>query len=341
MDRPKVLLHDHLDGGLRVETILDLADQHGYKGLPASDPPGLAAWFDQGMSGSLERYLEAFAHTVGVMQTPDAVERVAYETAIDLAADGVIYAESRFAPTLLTAGEMDRRAAIEAALAGFRRAESEAGITMRLIVDAMRNLDDSLETARDAICFAGDGVVALDLAGPEAGFPPDDHVAACRLIREANLGLTIHAGEGDGPHSMWAALQRCGAHRIGHGVAIIEDCKVEDGDIVRLGPLAKYLRDYQVHLEVAPTSNLHTKGWSPAEHPIGALYRAGFNVGLNTDNRLMSRVTMTDEFDLAKQHHGFSEGDLHAVTRNAMEAAFCNWDTKRRLLAVIDNAYEA
>ncbi len=339
MQLPKVLLHDHLDGGLRVETVLELADAVGYRDLPADNPEALAAWFDQGRSGSLERYLEAFAHTVAVMQTPEAVERVAYEAGVDLAADGVLYAESRFAPTLLTEGEMTRVDAMRAALDGFRRASTETGIELRLIADAMRNFDDSLESAIDAIACAPDGVVAFDLAGPEKGFPPDDHLPACRAIREANLGLTLHAGEADGPHSMWAALQRCGAHRIGHGIHIVDDCEIRDGEIVKLGPVARYVRDFQVHLEVAPTSNLHTAGWTPEAHPIGMLHRAGFNVGINTDNRLMSRVEMSDEFELVQRYHGFTVADLHALTRQAMEAAFCDLDTKQRLLAQVDAAY--
>ncbi len=341
MATPKVVLHDHLDGGLRIETILELTDAVGYRGLPTDDPAGLAQWFDQGRSLSLERYLEAFVHTVAVMQTPEAVARVAYEAGVDLAADGVIYAESRFAPTLLTEGTMSRQGALAAALEGFTRAEQETGITLRLIADAMRNFDDSLESARDAIACRILGVVGFDLAGPEKGFPPDDHLPACRAIREANLGLTLHAGEADGPHSIWAALQRCGAHRIGHGVQIIDDCDVRDGEIVGLGQVAQYVLNHQIHLEVAPTSNLHTRGWKASDHPIGMLYRAGYNVGINTDNRLMSRVSMSDEFDLVQQHHEFDRSDLHVVTRNAMLAAFCDWDTKQRLLAEIDAAYTA
>ena len=335
---PKVVLHDHLDGGLRVETILALAANYG--GLPETEAGALARWFDQGTSGSLERYLEAFVHTVAVMQTPEALERVAYEAGEDLAGDGVVYAELRFAPTLLTEGPMTRHDAIEAALAGFARAEREHDIVIRLIVDAMRNFDDSLASAQAAVDFADRGVVGFDLAGPEAGFPPDDHLVACRYVREANLSLTIHAGEADGPHSMWSAMQRCGAQRLGHGIAIVEDCTIEDGAIVGFGPVASVVRDHQIHLEVAPTSNLHTHNWLPDEHPIGLMHRAGFNVGVNTDNRLMSRVDMSAEFDLLRTHHGFERPDLHAVTRRAMLAAFCDWDTKLRLVGRIDAAYE-
>lgn len=336
---PKVVLHEHLDGGLRVETVLELAERSGYGELPADDPEVLADWFDQGKSGSLERYLEAFRHTVAVMQSAEAIERVAYESVEDLAGDGVLYAEIRFAPSLLTASGLDRHEVLEAALAGLRRGERATGMVARLIVDAIRDASDSEEVARTAVAFAGRGVVGFDLAGPEAGHPPDDHLLACRIIREANLGLTLHAGEADGPHSIWRALQRCGAHRIGHGVRIVDDCDVENDRIVALGPVATYVRDQQVPLEVCPTSNLHTCGWAAAEHPIGMLYRAGFNVSISPDNRLMSRVSMSDEFALVVEHHGFTVTDLHTITRRALEAAFCGYEERQVLLARIDEGY--
>ncbi len=336
---PKVVLHEHLDGGLRPASILELAEELGYDQLPASNPEELADWFDQGQSGSLERYLEAFGHTVAVMQTRDAIERVAFEAVDDLAADGVVYAEIRFAPSLLTQGGLSRSEVVEAALAGFARGDRTTGMTTRLIVDALRHLDDSELAASVAIDFADAGVVGFDLAGPEDGFPPDDHLVACRKIREANLGLTLHAGEAYGPNSIWRALQRCGAHRIGHGVRIIDDCTVEDGEIVELGRLADYVLDFQIPLEVCPTSNLHTNGWTPAEHPIGMLHRAGFNVSLSPDNRLMSRVNTSDEFVLVSDHHGFTVGDFHALTTRAMQASFTDHLTKQRLLETINHGY--
>lgn len=336
---PKAVLHEHLDGGLRVGTILELADAHGYRGLPAADEAGLADWFDQGRSGSLERYLEAFVHTVGVMQTAEAIERVAFEAVEDLAADGCVYAEIRFAPSLCTRQGLTLEDVIEAALNGFRRGEQATGMVTRYIADAMRHETDSEKIAAAAIAFRGQGLVGFDLAGPEAGFPPDDHIVACRMIREANLGLTLHAGEADGVDSIWRALQRCGAHRIGHGIHIVDDTVTEDGEIVELGPMASYVRDHQVPLEVCPTSNLHTAGWTPEAHPVGMLHRAGFNVTISPDNRLMSRVSMSDEFRLLADHHGFGLGDFHAVTFRAIDAAFCDWDTKQRLLATVDAGY--
>ena len=332
-DLPKVLLHEHLDGGLRVATILELAAESTYTGLPSSDPDELVDWFDQGESGSLERYLESFQHTVAVMQTAAAIERVAYESVIDLSADGAVYAEVRFAPSKCTVGGLSRRQVVEAALTGLRLGERETDLETGLILSAMRDDTDSLEVARLAVEMETMGVIGLDLAGPERGYPADDHLPGCRHIREASMSLTIHAGEADGPDSIWRALQRCGAHRIGHGIHIIDDCLVEDGEIVSLGRLASYVRDHQVPLEVCVTSNLHTGDYpTPGDHPVGALHRAGFAVTLSTDNRLMSRTSMSDEFGIVANHHEFTIRDLQQVTERAMMAAFCSLPTKERLL---------
>jgi adenosine deaminase len=332
-DLPKVLLHEHLDGSLRIDTILELAAQTEYRDLPATDPNELADWFDQGESGSLENYLQSFRHTAGVMQTPGAIERVAYESVIDLAADGVIYTEIRFAPSLCTMGGLSRREVVDAALVGLRAGERETGAKTGLILAAMRDATDSLEVARLTVEMEPRGVIGFDLAGPERGFPADDHLPACRYVRESSMSLTIHAGEADGPDSIWRALQRCGAHRIGHGIHIIDDCLVEDGEIVSLGGLASYVRDHQVPLEVCVSSNLHTGHYrTPGEHPVGALHRAGFIITLSTDNRLMSRTELSDEFAVVVAHHEFTIRDLQQVTEQAMMAAFCPLPTKERLL---------
>jgi len=330
---PKVLLHEHLDGSLRIDTILELARENEYNELPSTDPDELAGWFDQGESGSLEGYLQSFRHTVGVMQTAAAIERVAYESAVDLAADGVVYAEIRFAPSKCTTDGLDRRRAVEAALSGLRLGGRETGLETGLILVAMRDETDSLEVARLAVEMEPAGVVGFDLAGAERGYPADDHLPACRYIREASMSLTIHAGEADGPNSIWRALQRCGAHRIGHGIHIIDDCLLEDGEIVSLGSLAAYVRDHRVPLEVCVTSNLQTGEYqAPGDHPVGALYRAGFAVTINTDNRLMSRTSPSNEFALVVDHHEFAIRDLRQVTETAMMAAFCSLPTKERLL---------
>ncbi len=330
MRLPSVVLHDHLDGGLRPATVVELADAVGHR-LPVHEPTALADWFDQGRSGSLERYLEAFVHTVAVMQTTEAIHRVAREAVEDLSADGVVYAEIRFAPHLLTRRGLAPEAVVEAAIAGMTDGAAATGLEWGLILDAMRQEDDSLEVARLAVRYADHGVVGFDLAGPEAGFPPDAHLPAIRHVREAGLGVTLHAGEAGGLTSLAAAVRRCGADRIGHGVEVIDDCLVRDGTVVSLGPLAATLRDRQIPLEVCPTSNLHTKRWRADEHPIGMLHRAGFAVTVNTDNRLMSRTSMSAELELVREHHGFGVDDLLAVTHTALRAAFCPWETKRRL----------
>ena len=340
---PKALLHDHLDGGVRVGTVIELAEESGYGDLPSTDPVDLAEWFHQHDAGHLVEYLKAFEHTVGVLQTPDALERVAYECAVDLSADGVVYAEVRFGPSLHLEQGMRREDALEAVVAGMRRGVGETGLEFGIIAAAMRQEDDSLEVAKAAARFVGLGVVGFDIAGPEIGFPADDHIAACRLAREAGLGLTIHAGEHDGPQSVWRASGRCGAQRIGHGARIIEDCRVVDGEIVGLGGLARTVRDHQIPLEICITSNLHTKiAGSAAEHPVGALVRAGFRVTLNTDNRLMSSTRHSRELDLAYSEAGISLDTLGQITETALRVGFGDWDARSRLIhEVVRPAYEA
>lgn len=330
---PKALLHDHLDGGVRVATVIELAEAVGYGDLPTQDEAELAAWFHQGESGSLERYLDAFRHTYGVMQTREGIRRVAYEAGIDLAADGVVYAEVRFGPSLHTAAGLRREDAIEAVLDGIAAASDETGIVLYAIATALRDVGDSEAVAAAAGPFAGEGLVGFDLAGPEAGFPADDHEPACRLASEYGLGLTIHAGESDGPESIWRALAHCGAQRIGHGVRIADDCTIVDGTVTGLGGLARRVRDHRVPLEVSVTSNLHTNAFPDGvEHPLGALYRAGFNVSVNTDNRLMSTTRPSEEYRLAAERFGLTAADLGAVTVAAIEAGFGDYPTRRRLI---------
>ncbi len=330
---PKAVLHDHLDGGVRVPTILELADEYGYADLPAATEEDLAVWFHQGRSGSLERYLEAFEHTIAVMCSEDAIRRVAFETGVDLAADGVVYAEVRFGPSLHTVHGLRREAVIEAVLDGFAAAQRETGIVLYGITCALRHDTDSEEVVRAAIPYLNQGIVAFDLAGPEAGFPADSHLAACRLARDAGLGLTIHAGEADTADSIWRAVARCGATRVGHGVRIADETNFDGTRITELAPLARRIRDHRIPLEVAMTSNLHTSAFaSAAEHPFGALYRSGFNVSINTDNRLMSGITMTDEYRLAATTFDLGADDLSVITADAIEAGFGDWPTRKRLI---------
>lgn len=324
---PKVVLHDHLDGGLRVDTVLELATAD----LPTRSSVQLTNWFDQEGVNSLERYLEAFSLTVSAMQTPANLERISYESAADLAADGVVYAELRFAPSLATADGLSVEDVLAAIDAGLDRAESETGIRTAIIVDAMRQDSDSEEVVTATLRSNLRRVVGFDLAGPEAGFPPTLHQRACHLALEAGLGLTIHAGEGDGVASIEAAL-RCGAQRIGHGVRIIEDCQVVNGRITDLGSVAAEVRDRQIALELCPTSNRHTMGIAPSDHPIDLLYRSGFLVTVNTDNRLMSRTSMTGELTQLADAFAWSQEDFLAVTENALGAAFADAGIVRSIL---------
>ncbi len=340
---PTVLLHDHLDGGLRPQTVLDLADEQGYRGLPASDAEGLAGWFRQAAdSGSLEAYLETFAHTVGVMQTPEAVHRVARECALDLAADGVVYAEVRFAPELSTAGGLPIEAVVEAMVDGFSlggREATEAGTPIRVgaLLCAMRQADRWDEVAGLVVRFRDAGVVGFDLAGPEAGFPPDRIPSAIGVLDGARAHRTIHAGEAAGVESIRAALDGAHAERLGHGVRIADEV-AEDGT---LGPLAQRVLDEQVPLEVAPSSNVQTGAYpSLAAHPVDRLHRLGFAVTLNTDNRLMSGVSLTSEVAAVASTFGWTWADVQTVAERALARAFLPDGERRRLLdEVVGPAY--
>ena len=321
---PKVVLHDHLDGGLRPATIIELADETGYRSLPSTDPARLSAWMQRGANRKdLTLYLETFAHTVGVMQTPEAVVRVARECAEDLAADGVVYAEVRFAPELHVERDLSLDGAVEAVLEGFAQGSAGTGLTIRAICTAMRHLDRSLEVAEAAVRWRDRGVVAFDIAGPEDGYPPDDHLDAFHYCRRENFHITIHAGEAYGPRSIWKALQFCGAERLGHGIRIVADIETDaDGDRT-LGRLAHYIRDRRIPLEVCPTSNVNTGVVaSVAEHPIDMLVQLRFRVTVNTDNRLMSNVSMTSEMAALAEAFGYDWSRLRWLTVNAMKSSF-------------------
>ena len=337
---PKVLLHDHLDGGLRPETVIDLAQESGYADLPSTDPAALAQWFaDAAYSGSLERYLETFRHTVGVTQTAGALERVARECAEDLAHDGVVYAEVRFAPELHLLRGLTEREVVEAVLAGFRQGEERAAaegrrIRIGVLLTAMRTATHSRQIAELAVEYRDQGVVGFDIAGAEAGFPPTRHLDAFEYLRKENAHFTIHAGEAFGLPSIWEAIQWCGADRLGHGVRIVDDIEVLPDGTERLGRLASYVRDRRIPLEMCPSSNVQT-GAAPSieEHPIGRLRRLGFRVTVNTDNRLMSGTSMTREMTLLSDAFGYGLKDLEWFTINAMKSAFIPFDQR---LAIIN-----
>ena len=321
---PKVLLHEHLDGVLRPQTVIELAKETKYAELPTSDPTALAQWFHQGANkGSLAKYLEGFAHTIAVMQTEEALERVAYEQAEDLSQDGVVYFETRFAPVFHTRKGLTHQQVVSAVLKGLERGRKDFGTVSGLIICAMRNMDVSLEMAELAVDFRERGVVGFDLAGEEGGYPPKKHVDAFHYIQRQNFNITIHAGEGYGKESIWQAIQYCGAHRIGHGTRLIDDIAVAEGKVVKLGDLAQYVLDKRIPLEICLISNVHT-GATPslAEHPFKILYQEKFRVTLNTDNRLMSDTTMSREFEAAAETFGLSLDDFEKITINAMKSAF-------------------
>lgn len=338
---PKVVLHDHLDGGLRPSTMIELADAVGYRGLPAQDPDGLAAAMYQGESRSLLTYLEAFRHTVGVMQTAAGLERVTREAVEDLAADGVVYAEIRFAPALHLDGGLALHEVLEAALAGLQVGSEATGVPARIIVDAMRQSDDSVRVADLAVAYRDRGVVGFDLAGPEEGHPAGRHAEACRRALEGGLRLTIHAGEAAGPASIADALD-AGAERLGHGVRIVEDMVVSGGVVEATGPVARRVLDGGIPLELCPLSNVHSgAAGSLREHPAGLLLRAGYAVTLNTDNRLMSGTSMTGEFAAVVEHLGLTLADLRAVTMRGVDAAFCDEATRAAVRARVATGYGA
>ena len=332
---PKALLHDHLDGGVRPHTVIELAQEFGYKDLPTTDVDDLATWFNRGAKrNDLVLYLETFAHTVGVMQDRDAIERVAFECAQDLAADGVVYAEVRFAPELSTEKGMTLDEVMEAVLDGFRRGSDDTDLTIYAIASAMRTAARSLEIAEVAVRFRDAGVVGFDIAGAEAGYPPSRHLDAFQYVNRENFHSTIHAGEAFGLPSIWEAVQFCGAERLGHGVRIVDDIDPGDGlGSEKLGRLATYIRDRRIPLELCPTSNVNT-GVVPSigDHPIGMLRRLRFRVTVNTDNRLMSNTSMTKE--MQKLHDAFAWGldDFEWLTVNAMKSSFAPFPERLKLI---------
>jgi adenosine deaminase len=331
---PKVLLHEHLDGVLRPQTVIELAENGGYTELPTQDAGQLAQWFHQGANqGSLAKYLEGFRHTIAVTQTEQALERVAYEQAEDLSRDGVVYYETRFAPLFHTAKGLTHQQVVAAVLKGMARGRQDFGVQSGLIICAMRNMNVSLEMAELAVDFRARGVVGFDLAGEEGGYPPKKHVDAFHYIQRENFNITVHAGEGFGKESIWQAIQYCGAHRIGHGTRLIDDIAVTNGKAVKLGDLAQYVLDKRIPLEICLLSNVHTGATASLEqHPFKILFQEKFRVTLNTDNRLMSDTTMTKEFEAAAKTFGLTLEDFEKITINAMKSAFLPYDQRCDLI---------
>ena len=343
---PKALLHDHLDGGLRPETIIEIAQQIGYKKLPTDDPKQLADWFEESCnSHSLVRYLETFSHTIAVMQSKEAIIRVSRECAIDLARDGVVYAEVRGAPELFTEQGLSLDQVVEATLEGYKQGMAEAAsegnkIRVESLLCGMRQNNRSQEAAAAVVKYRNKGVVGFDIAGPEDGFPPTNQLETFGYLRKENAHFTIHAGEAYGLPSIWEAIQICGAERLGHGVRIIDDIDFS-GDKPKLGPLASYVRDRRIPLELCPTSNLQTGAAKTySEHPIGILAKLRFRVTLNTDNRLMSRTSMSNEMSECVKSFGWKFSDLQRVTVNALKSSFIPFEERLEIIEkVVKPAY--
>ena len=331
---PKVLLHDHLDGGLRPQTVIELADEHGYDSLPTTDVDELGAWFHSGADRKdLVLYLETFQHTVGVMQHRDALVRVARECAEDLADDGVVYAEVRFAPELHIEQGLSLDEVVDAVQEGFRQGSHDRPITIGTLVTAMRTAANSREIAELAVRHRDSGVVGFDIAGKEEGYPPSRHLDAFQYAQRANFHITIHAGEAFGLPSIWEALQWCNAERLGHGVRIVDDITLDPEGEAHLGPMAAFVRDRRVPLEMCPTSNVHTGVCDTiADHPIGLLTKLKFRVTVNTDNRLMSNITLSEELAGLVDAFGYDWADLQWLTINAMKSAF--WPFEKRLAII-------
>ena len=333
---PKVCLHEHLDGSLRASTVLELADAAGYTELPQREPEALARWFFEGADKkALSLYLEGFRHTIAVLQTEEALERVAYEALADAAQDGVVYQEVRFAPHFHTRGRLGLDAVMLAVLRGLKRASAEFDVGFGLIVCALRNESPelSVKLVELALTFREQGCVGFDLAGEEAGHPAKEHLHAFQLAKRMNFSLTLHAGESFGPESIWQALQYCGAHRIGHGTRLVEDLVIYGGKVIKVGALAQYVLDHRVPLEVCLSSNVHTGAAADlASHPFPVFQRLGFRLTLNTNNRLMSRTTMSAEYLLAARTFGLTLDDLETLTINGMKSAFAHYDYRCRMI---------
>ena len=334
---PKVLLHDHLDGGVRPQTIIDLADELKYSKLPTRDVGELANWFYVGANkGSLVEFLKGFEHTTAVMQTKEGLERVAYEMMEDMKSDGVAYIETRFAPVFHLTKGLYLEDTVTAVLAGLEKGKRDFGVGYGLILCGMRNMKNTLEIAELAVNFREDGVVGFDLAGEEGGYPPKKHLEAFQFIQRSNFNITIHAGEAFGKESIWQAIQWCGAHRIGHATRLLEDIVLDDdGEVVSFGELAQYVLDKRIPLEICLLSNLHTGAVDQLDnHPFGILFKEKFRVTINTDDRLMSNTDLTNEFLTAVKYFNLSIDEIEKITINAMKSAFIPY--KERLRYIYD-----
>ena len=343
-EAPKVMLHDHLDGGLRPKTIIELAEEQHYSKLPTTDEKELAEWFFRGANkGNLIEYLQGFEHTCALMQTKDALERVAYEMMEDMKNDGVVYIETRFAPILHLEKGLHYDDVVNAVLTGLERGKKDFGVGYGLILCGMRNMKRSLEIAELAVNYRNKGVVGFDLAGEEGGYPPKDHLDAFQFIQRENFNITIHAGEAFGKESIWQAIQYCGADRIGHATRLLEDVVLDaNGEVASLGELAQYVLDKRLPLEICLLSNVHTGAIDKLEnHPFNIFYKKKFRVFLNTDDRIMSNTTLTKEYLTAVETFGITIDDVERLNINAMKSAFIPYEERiKYIYEIIKPGYQ-
>ena len=327
---PKAELHCHLDGSVRPETLIELGQEYG-KPMPHDDAEALREFMIVRDARNLEDYLSRFSVTLSVMQRAEALERIAYELLEDSAQDGISYIEVRYSPVLNTVDGLSLGEAVESVLRGISRATRDFGVIGRVIICALRNLpaETSLELARLAVAYKASGVVAFDLAGGERGNPAGAHAAAFAHARANDLACTVHAGEGDGAESVRQAVHLCGADRIGHATRLIEDAS-----------LSQYVNDRRIALEICLTSNVQTRAASTYEaHPLREYFDDGHNVVLNTDNRLMSGTTLTDEYWYAVKHLDFTMRELRTIALNGFASAFLPWEDRLKLIAKAEQGF--
>jgi len=327
---PKAVLHDHLDGGLRVETLIDLANKQNYKDLPSTNHDELKKWIQPKPNKSLAINLEAWSHTIGVMQDSDSIYRVTMEALEDLSNDGVVYAELRFAPLVHTFKGLSTNEVINSVINGIKDGMEKFDIISGVILCAMRQEQNSLEVVN--LCIEHDDVVGFDLAGPEVGFSVLNHDTACSLALKNNINVTLHA-DWEVPEGIKEVVLDSKAKRIGHGSQIINDISLDNGDIKFNNDAAKYVFDNKIALEICPTSNVQCGAFTDvSEHSFGKLYQAGFNVTINTDNRLMSDITMSEEVNNVVESFNLTEKDILKITNNTIEAGFVEPKLKNKLL---------
>lgn len=327
---PKAVLHDHLDGGLRVETLIDLANKQNYKDLPSTNHDELKKWIQPKPNKSLAINLEAWSHTIGVMQDSDSIYRVTMEALEDLSNDGVVYAELRFAPLVHTFKGLSTNEVINSVINGIKDGMEKFDIISGVILCAMRQEQNSLEVVN--LCIEHNDVVGFDLAGPEVGFSVLNHDTACSLALKNNINVTLHA-DWEVPEGIKEVVLDSKARRIGHGSQIINDISLDNGDIKFNNDAAKYVFDNKIALEICPTSNVQCGAFTDvSEHSFGKLYQAGFNVTINTDNRLMSDITMSEEVNNVVESFNLTEKDILKITNNTIEAGFVEPKLKNKLL---------